>query len=176
MSATLGPCLYDIIYSYILMKCNAFNNEGLSFFRNSLNLFMKQPKPILTHSEHMLTSTEYRVEGKKPILQVKEELSKFYLAVWLENSLNLDLCVLSVYAQSCLNTFLKNTNRLSVLYWLPVININITPYFFNSADEKWLKKQCRQSCLVKRVSNSDQRKRSCLQCSCVLWWEAKYVE
>lgn len=66
-------------------------------------------------------------------MQVKEELSKIYLAVSVEDSLNLDLCVLSVYAQSCLNTFLKNTNRMSVLYWLSVINII---HFFNSADEK----------------------------------------
>jgi len=42
---------------------------------------MKQPKPILTRSKHMQTSTEYRIEGKNPILQVKEELVKFYLAV-----------------------------------------------------------------------------------------------
>ena len=94
------------------------------FFRNSLNHFMKQPKPILTRSKHMQTSTEYRIEGEKnPILQVKEELSNFCLAVWVENWLNLELCVLSVYAQSCLNTFLKNTNTLSVLYWLSIINV-----------------------------------------------------
>jgi hypothetical protein len=43
---------------------------------------MKQPKPILTRSKHMQTSTEYRIEGgKNPILQVKEELSNFCLAV-----------------------------------------------------------------------------------------------
>ena len=89
---------------------------------------MKQPKPILIRSKHMQTSTEYRIEGKKHLLQVQEKLSKFYLAVWVENSLNLELCVLSVYAQSCLNTFLKNTNTLSVLYWLPVITV--TPYFY----------------------------------------------